>query len=68
MIPANNPEPDRILWNGERTREELAVSKRKIAELVASGELPVVRIGRCVRFRPEDVREYVDRLAAEARR
>jgi excisionase family DNA binding protein len=33
----------------------LAISVRKVESLVASGQLPVVRIDSCVRFRESDV-------------
>lgn len=39
----------------------LNVSLRKVWELTASGVLPSVRIGRSVRFRPEDVRAFLER-------
>lgn len=32
-------------------------------EYVKTGLLPVVAVGRLVRFRPEDVRKLIDRLA-----
>ena len=63
-IPADAP----LLWTAEQVAEQLGISPRTVWSLTAGGDLPVVRIRRCVRYRPEDVRAYRDRLAAEARR
>lgn len=37
----------------------LRVSQRKAAEMKASGILPYVQIGRSVRFRPQDLEDYI---------
>ncbi len=42
----------------------MALSVRTLQELVARGELAVVRIGRTVRFRRADLEELADRHAA----
>lgn len=47
--------------------ETLAVSVRQVWKLVALGELPVVRVGRCARFDPRDVQAWIERRK-EARR
>lgn len=39
----------------------LAVSRSTLAGLVRTGELPVVRIGRSVRFRRADLERFVSR-------
>lgn len=41
----------------------LQMSTRYVYKLEASGELLCVRFGAAVRFRPEDVRTYVERQA-----
>ncbi len=68
IAPVKTPGPAALLWTAEEAAQQLRVSRRTVWSLTASGELPVVRIRRCVRYRPEDVLAYRDRLAAEARR
>jgi len=38
----------------------LRVSKPFAYRLMQTGQVPVVRIGRCVRVRPEDLQHYVE--------
>jgi len=38
----------------------LGLSRRQVGRLVKRGELPVVRLGRAVRFAPSDVLAYVE--------
>jgi excisionase family DNA binding protein len=38
----------------------LAISPRKLWELTASGKIPCVRIGRSVRYKPEDLTAWID--------
>ena len=38
----------------------LSISERKLWSLTASGEIPRVRLGRCVRYRVESLREYLE--------
>ncbi len=40
----------------------LAISRRRAAELVYSGELPSVKIGRCRRIAVADLETFVDGL------
>jgi len=67
-VPTNEPAPFNFLWTPDQAAEQLAVSLRTLWSLTAGGELPAVRIRRCVRYRPADVQAYIDRLAAEGRR
>ena len=41
--------------------EYLSISTRKLWELTNCGEIPHVRIGRSVRYRPEDLDAYIQR-------
>jgi excisionase family DNA binding protein len=43
----------------DETAALLRVSPRHVRRLIASGELPVVRIGKAVRVRPEDLRQLI---------
>jgi excisionase family DNA binding protein len=44
----------------------LAVSKRTLEREISRGKLKVVRIGRCVRIRPDDLAAYSSGLGASA--
>ncbi|MBL8842364.1 MAG: helix-turn-helix domain-containing protein [Planctomycetes bacterium] len=44
---------------GEAARA-IAVSRRKLWELTNRRAIACVRIGRCVRYRPEDLRAFVE--------
>lgn len=52
------------------TREDLAqilcCSTRTVDRLVASGDLPAIRIGKLVRFRPGQIRRLLDGQSSEA--
>ena len=39
----------------------LGISTRKLWTLSNTGEIPAVRFGRCVRFRPEDLEAFIER-------
>jgi excisionase family DNA binding protein len=43
----------------------LGISERKLWEYRNSGELPIVRLGRLVRFSVEDLRKFVDSKRVE---
>jgi prophage regulatory protein len=49
-----------ILLRAEEVAELLGLGRTKVFELLTSGELPTVRIGRCVRVRREDVTRWVN--------
>ena len=53
--------PNRLLLNSREASEALGVSERTLATLTQAGALPVIRIGRSVRFALDDIREFVDR-------
>ena len=44
-----------------RVAKQLSVSGRKVRDLMKAGELPAVRVGRCLRFREEDVDAFIRR-------
>lgn len=48
------------LWTLEETAEWLAVTQRMIRRLVAERRIPYVKVGRYVRFRPQDVEAWRD--------
>jgi len=52
------------LWTPPDTAAALGVSLPTVYAWAASGFLPCVRLGRAVRFDPEVVRAWVERLSA----
>lgn len=40
--------------------EALAISPRKLWGMTASGEISCVRLGRCVRYPVDDLRQWID--------
>ncbi len=49
------------LLTAEQAAKYLQLSLRSVRRLIATGELPCVRIGRSVRIRREEVMALVDR-------
>lgn len=54
----------RLVYNPQDAAAELGVSRQTIYALMAAGELPSVKIGRCRRIRHEALVAYLDRLEA----
>ncbi len=50
----------RLLLRAEEVQEALGLGRSKTYQLIASGELPVVRIGRCVRVPAEALQRWVE--------
>jgi excisionase family DNA binding protein len=40
--------------------ETLAISRRSVYLLVGSGDLPAIRVGERLRFRPSDIDAYLE--------
>ena len=55
---------DQLLLRAEEVQKALGLGRSKIYEMMANGELPVVRIGRSVRVPADALREWVERQAA----
>jgi prophage regulatory protein len=51
---------ERLLLRVEEVAEMLGIGRSKTYELMAAGELPVVRVGRCVRVPAAAVRRWVE--------
>jgi excisionase family DNA binding protein len=49
-----------LLVNTRRAAELLCLSPRMVWTLSNRREIPSVRIGRCLRFDPEDLRRWVE--------
>jgi excisionase family DNA binding protein len=52
---------DRLLLKPTEAGEILGLGRSKVYEMLANGELPVVRVGRSVRVPVEALREWVSR-------
>ena len=50
----------RGLWTAAETAQWLTVPERMVRRLVAERRIPYVKVGRYVRFRPQDVKEWRD--------
>ena len=59
---------ERLLLTPDEAAEALQISKSYLYELKSRNHIPFVKIGANLRFRPEDLREYVDERAEESRR
>lgn len=53
-----------LLLKAEEAARLLGLGRSKVFEMLATGELPRVRIGRSVRIRRTDLEEWVEQRAA----
>lgn len=56
---------DRLLYRPSEVGEAIGVCRSKAYELIASGEIPSIKIGGCVRVPLDKLREWIERKAAE---
>ena len=56
---------EKILLRAREVAEALGVAKSTAYELMATGQLPVVRIGRSVRVPLDALRQRIERLTAD---
>jgi excisionase family DNA binding protein len=55
-----------LLVNDREASRLLGISRSKFHELVATGHIPRLKIGRSARYRGADLLAFTERLAAEA--
>lgn len=48
-----------VLWKAEDVAAVIRLPRASVYELVRSGTLPVVRIGRLVRFSPDQIARWI---------
>lgn len=53
-------QPVRLLMTADQAAASLAISPRKLWGLTQSGEIPHLRIGRSVRYDPDDLRSWIE--------
>ena len=56
----SSPTKPALLLTPQQAADDLAISPRKLWTMTASGEIPCVRIGRCVRYPLGDLRRWID--------
>lgn len=64
MTTAGQNEPEKLLTMDDLA-EYFQVSKKTIYRLVKQKQIPAVRIARQVRFRKEDIDNWLERKASE---
>ncbi len=57
---------DRLLLRPIEAAEAIGIGRSKVYELLASGELPSIRIGGSVRVPVDALRAWIDRQLADA--
>ena len=58
---ANTAADTPLLLKPDDVAKALAISPRKLWELTNTGEIPCVRIGRALRYSPNDLRAWVEK-------
>jgi excisionase family DNA binding protein len=56
--PSSGPDSD-PLWTVRRAAQYLGLHEKTVYDMVARGELPVIRVGRSLRFDPRDMTRWV---------
>lgn len=59
--PPTFPTPEPLLVDPPTAARMLSFSKRTLWTRTRSGEIPAVRIGRLVRYSPDDLRRVIER-------
>jgi excisionase family DNA binding protein len=57
---------DRLALRPREVAKAVGVSQSKVYELIAKGEIPSCRIGRCVRVPLDSLKEYINRSLKSA--
>ena len=56
----NTSTPSLKLLTPDEAANALSISKRKLRGLMAEGDIPHIKIGRCVRYLVDDLQRWVD--------
>ena len=56
----NATENTALLLTPQQAAQTLAISPRKLWGMTASGEIPHLRVGRCVRYPLDDLQRWID--------
>ncbi len=59
-----DPTVPTLLLTARQAAQALAISERSLWQLTHDGLMPVVRVGRSVRYDPRDLREFIENQKA----
>lgn len=59
-MSANTPAKAVLLLTPKEAAKALAISPRKLWAMTASGELPSIRLGRCLRYPVDDLQRWIN--------
>ena len=59
QVPKVTPAEDGFLLTPRETAKRLAISERHLFRLTSTGQLPCVRVGKCVRYNVETIQRWV---------
>lgn len=57
-----------LLLTPDEAATMLRISKSYLYELKSRNRIPYIKVGSNLRFRPQDLQSFVDKLAAESKR
>jgi len=60
MESPNEAAPQRLLLRISEVAETLGIGRTKIYEMIATGELPTIRVGRAVRISVSTLQKWVE--------
>ena len=59
--------PEDGLWDADRVASELGITKQHVYRLRSQSQIPYVRLpGRLVRFKPEEIRAWLETRSVPA--
>lgn len=64
VVPPASPvtaDPLKLLMKLDEVAKALSISRTKVYELIASGEIPSIRVGRSVRVSVDELRAWIRR-------
>ena len=59
-MESSSPAKTVLLLTPAQAADALAISPRKLWGMTASGEIPHVRLGRCVRYPLDELQRWID--------
>lgn len=65
MQPESSVTAEPLLVNSREAARLLSLSERSLWSLSASGEIPRIKVNKCVRYSVEDLRDWIARKKKE---
>ena len=65
MRDATSPDPTRLLLTVSEAARRLGIGRTLMYELISTGQVASVRVGRLRRIRPADLEAYANNLLTE---